>query len=109
MNESKLIPTSAIEESWKLGGRDYIPEFLSSVGIEPSATMPFGRGTMRLYPPSVLDLRQQFQTYLNERKTSIPLQPVTHNITAKNLRLEQRLASMEAKMDAIMKILEKFV
>jgi hypothetical protein len=105
----KHLATATIDEAWKLGGRDYIPEFLASVGIQPVVQTPFGRGTLRLYESNVLDLRPQFQKWLSEKRNGKAQHTPQQNIAAKNLRIEERLANIEAKLDTTISFLERLV
>jgi hypothetical protein len=107
--QGKHVATATIEEAWKLGGREHIPAFLRSMGINPVVETAFGRGTMRLYDHSVLDLRPQFQKYLNDMRNNAPGPSVRERVIAKNLRIEEQLASIDKKLDAIHAFLERLV
>lgn len=107
MNNGGHIATRQIEKAWRLGGRELIPEFLESKGINPVSQIPFGRGTLRLYESSVLDLRSEFERFLAKKNSPGGNKDIRTNIRAKNLRIEERLQTIEQKLDVIISMFKE--
>jgi hypothetical protein len=99
---SGLITPSYLARIWEAGDKD-VAHVLTALGVRPVSIFKYGRGVMRVYDPSVVNMRRQYEEYKAKSKqmlSLVPRPPIKQNI-ARAEENAQRLAAVEKSIAAI--------